>query len=77
MKKKYSSLSFATGLDYIKHGEFAYPHKAQGDGWHNLRPRYSMELKTHRPTTYRNQLYIKSVKETNKCKMDSEFNWYS
>ena len=33
-----------TGLDYIKHGEVAYPNKAQGDGWYNRRPRYSMDL---------------------------------
>ena len=37
-------LSLLTGLDYIKHGEVAYPNKAQGDGWYNRRPRYSMDL---------------------------------
>ena len=34
------------GLDYIKHGEVAYPNKSQGDGWYNRR--YSMDL-TSRP----------------------------
>ena len=37
-------MSLPTGLDYIKHGEVAYPNKAQGDGWYNRRPRYSMDL---------------------------------
>ena len=37
-------MSLLKGLDYIKHGEVAYPNKAQGDGWYNRRPRYSMDL---------------------------------
>ena len=37
-------MSLLTGLDYIKHGEVAYPNKAQGDGWYNRRPKYSMDL---------------------------------
>ena len=37
-------LSLLTGLDYIKHAEVAYPNKAQGDGWYNRRPTYSMDL---------------------------------
>ena len=64
-----SGLSFASGLDFIKHGGVAYPHKAQGDGWHNITPRYSMELRTHIPTEYKKQLSIDSVKEIDESKI--------
>ena len=69
-----SSPFFATGLDFIKHGEVAYPNKSQGDGWHNLRPRYNMELATHRPTVYLKQhsISISSVKGTDESKTSNE-----
>ena len=71
-KEMKPSRCFASGLDFIKHGEFAYPHKSQGDGWQNLRPRYSMELSTHRPTAYQKQPSIDSVKEVDESKFSKE-----